>query len=58
MTFDQVRERLRRDDGIRVGHTVMVPWARFNEWSICDGETVTSYNDEASAINAFLEAIA
>ena len=58
MTFDRVRDRLRQDDGIRVGRVVLGYWRTFNEWNISDGETVTSYNDETSAINAFLQAIA
>jgi len=58
MTFEQVQERLRQDDGIRVGRMVLVPWEKYGEWNICDGETVTSYKDERDAINAFLAAIA
>ena len=58
MTFNQVQENLRRNEGIRIGRVVLDHWTRFSEWTVSDGQRLTSYSDETSAIKAFLEAIA
>ena len=57
MTFDQVQEKLRRDEGIRVGRVVLGYWAGFSEWNISDGETLETYDNETDALKAFLQVI-